>query len=122
MNDFEKLFNALIPYLPRNITRKIRETGKSEVYGEKRYVTVMFIDVSDFTGLSEKLPPENVAEIVNDLVNKYINIIHSRGGEINKFIGDAILALWGTTLRSEKDEENACSAAVEIQKVTSLFP
>ncbi len=122
MSDFEKLFNALIPYLPRNIARKIRETGKSEVYGEKRYITVMFIDVSDFTGLSEKLPPENVAEIVNNLVNKYINIIHSRGGEINKFIGDAILALWGTTLRNEKDEENACSAAVEIQKVTSLFP
>jgi adenylate cyclase len=80
--------------------------------GQKKRVTVFFTDIAGFTTISERLPAEETAGMLHRVLNELTEVIIARGGVIDKYIGDAIMAFWGSPLRGEQDERNACSAAL----------
>jgi len=92
-----------------------------EVTGDRRVVTVLFADVSGFTAMSEKLDPQTVAEIVNEFFAVLTEPIYRYGGVVDKYIGDAIMALFGAPVAHEDDPERACRAAFEMQQVAFAF-
>lgn len=83
----------------------------------RKLVTVLFADVSDFTAFSENRDAEDVANLVNQLWTRADWIIQEYGGQIDKHIGDAVMALWGTETAREDDAERAVRAALRIQEM-----
>ena len=89
--------------------------------GDRRVVTILFTDVSGFTAMSEKLDPEEVTEIVNQFFAVLTEPIYRFGGVVDKYIGDAIMALFGAPIAHEDDPERAMAAAWEMQRAAKDF-
>ncbi len=87
----------------------------AETEGERKVVTTLFADISGFTALSETLDPEQVTEIVNACFQSLTDAVVKYGGVVDKYIGDAIMALFGAPDAHEDDPERAIHAALEMQ-------
>ncbi|HLF28329.1 MAG TPA: adenylate/guanylate cyclase domain-containing protein [Anaerolineae bacterium] len=92
-------------------------TLPGEAEGERKVVTMLFADISGFTALSETLDPEQVTEIVNTCFQTLTDAVAKYGGGVDKYIGDAIMALFGAPDAHEDDPERAIHAALEMQAV-----
>jgi adenylate cyclase len=79
---------------------------------DRRLVTVLFADVSGFTSLSERLDPEDVRAFQNDLFKMLAEVIEQYGGFVEKFVGDAVMAVFGAPVAHEDDPERALRAAL----------
>lgn len=82
--------------------------------GDRRTVTVLFADLSGFTALSERLDPEIMRSLQNELFELLTDCVHKVGGFVDKFIGDALLALFGAPIAHENDPERAMRAALDM--------
>jgi class 3 adenylate cyclase/tetratricopeptide (TPR) repeat protein len=82
----------------------------------RRQVTVLFADMSGFTSMSERLDAEIVASIMNELWARLDRVITDLGGQIDKHIGDAVMAVWGVASTQEDDPERAVRAGLAIQE------
>ncbi len=88
---------------------------------ERRLVSVLFADLVGFTTLSESRDAEEVRELLSGYFEHCRKLIGRYGGTVEKFIGDAVMAVWGTPLAYEDDAERAVRAALElVQAVTDL--
>ncbi|MCA9695902.1 MAG: response regulator, partial [Myxococcales bacterium] len=85
-------------------------------------ITALFCDISDFTSLSEQLPPREVLALLNRYFSLISRPITSRGGALEKYIGDALLATWGVPTSRDDDVLRAIEAAVEIQALIEREP
>lgn len=85
--------------------------------GVNQKVSVMFADIRGFTGLSEKLQPEKVVEILNNYFTHVTEVIFDHGGTLDKYLGDGVMALFGAPLSKGNDAENAVMAAQSIQRL-----
>jgi class 3 adenylate cyclase/predicted ATPase len=88
---------------------------------ERRLVSVLFADLVGFTTLSEHRDPEEVRELLSQYFDRCRTLIERYGGTVEKFIGDAVMAVWGTPVAREDDAERAVRAALALtQAVTAL--
>ena len=92
----------------------VREVPPGEAPSERRLVSVLFCDLENFTGLAESLDPEEVRDILSRYFEAARGIVARFGGTIEKFIGDAVVGVWGTPVAREDDAERAVRAALEI--------
>lgn len=112
----QKIRSAFSKYVPREIIDELVEDhqrGKQTV-GEKRVVTVLFSDMRDFTTISENNTAEAVVEFLNRYFDAMVTIIKKHGGTIDKFIGDAILAVFGAPTSYTDNTPRAVNAAKEM--------
>ncbi len=84
--------------------------------GRKREVVIMFTDIRGFTSMSENMAPDDVAHLLREYFTEMVEIVFRNGGTLDKFIGDAIMALWGAPLATEDDADKAMAAAIEMQR------
>src|SRR5689334_6514144 len=82
---------------------------------ERKLITVLFADVSGFTAMAEGMDHEIVNTVINSLWSRVDKAIQEHGGRIDKHIGDAVMALFGTPVAREDDPERAIRAALQIQ-------
>jgi class 3 adenylate cyclase len=87
--------------------------------GERRWVTVLFADLSGFTALSERTDPEEIRAMVDGCMREMGAIVQRYGGSVDKVIGDALMAVFGAPVAHEDDSERAVRAALEIQRRAS---
>src|ERR687898_496614 len=87
----------------------------ARVDSERKYVTVLFADVVDSTGLGERLDPEQVAEIMNGAFAFFNASVKKYDGTVARLLGDAILAFFGAPVAHEDDAERAVRAGLDIQ-------
>src|SRR6266581_1158682 len=85
---------------------------------ERRLVSVLFADLVGFTTLSESRDSEDVRELLSRYFDTSRRLIELYGGTVEKFIGDAVMAVWGTPTATEDDAERAVRAALDL--VTSV--
>jgi len=83
---------------------------------ERRVVTVLFADLVGFTGLSETMDPEQLKNLIDDCFECLVADVVAFGGQVDKIIGDAILALFGAPIAHEDDAERAVRAALRMQQ------
>jgi class 3 adenylate cyclase/tetratricopeptide (TPR) repeat protein len=81
---------------------------------ERRLVSVLFADLVGFTTLSESRDPEEVRELLTRYFEESRRVVERYGGVVEKFIGDAVMALWGSPVAHEDDAERAVRAALEL--------
>jgi adenylate cyclase len=79
-------------------------------------VTIFFSDVRGFTAFSEKRTPEEVVEMLNEYFEVMVSIINRNGGVVDKFIGDAIMAVWGAPTPTPEDTSKALKACLEMRQ------
>ena len=85
-----------------------------EPVAERRVCSVLFCDVVGFTPLSESRDPEAVRELLSGYFEVARTVIGRYGGAVEKFIGDAVMAVWGTPVATEGDAERAVRAALDL--------
>jgi class 3 adenylate cyclase len=86
--------------------------------GHTQQVSVLFADISDFTGLSEKLDQESLVFIINTFYSSLERVMKQHGGILDKFMGDGIMMVFGDSKADHETTHRALSAAVEIQEQT----
>ena len=86
-------------------------------------MSVLFADLVGFTALSEHRDPEAVRELLSDYFDRSKTLIERYGGTVEKFIGDAVMAVWGTPVAREDDPERAVRAGLALtQAVAETAP
>src|SRR5262249_35275606 len=90
--------------------------GNLELGGSKKMVTVFFSDIRGFTAFSEGHTPEQVVQMLNEYFQIMVGIINKHGGIVDKFIGDAIMAVWGAPNATDRDTQNAVKACIEMRQ------
>lgn len=98
------------------------DTGKDmRTHGEKKNVAVLMCDIRNFSGLSETMTPSEIAEMLNDYFDHMVGAIQRNGGVVDKFIGDAVMAVFGLTSDDPNPSYSALKAGVEMRKELIAF-
>jgi adenylate cyclase len=95
--------------------------GGIQLGGDKKIATVLFSDMRNFTPLSESRDPARVVELLNGYFTGMVECVHNTGGIVDKFIGDAIMAHWGSLQTAENDTEGAVDAALQMREALLQF-
>jgi adenylate cyclase len=105
-------------YMAPPVIKKILDEGEGNLKlgGQRRYVSVLFVDIRGFTTMSEGLPPEEVVYILNEYLDLVASCIHRHGGTLDKFIGDAAMAIWNAPYDTENHTLAAVRAALDMQR------
>ena len=117
--DIRKMFSSYVS--KRIVDELIRDPSKAKLGGDRKEITVLFSDIRGFTSFSEKLQPEEVVSLLNEYLGAMTEIVFEYEGTLDKFVGDAIVALWGAPIGQPDHAERACRCALAmIDKLTQL--
>ena len=92
------------------------QEGEIQLGGARRQVVVLFSDIRGFTSLSERMNPDEIASLLNDYFSEMVEIVFHHGGTLDKFMGDALMALWGAPITRIDDADRATRAAIAMQQ------
>ena len=101
---------------PRQVKQLQDNPDSLKLGGERKYCSFLFTDVRGFTSLSERLEPEEVTEIMNKALTIQANAVKKYGGMVDKYIGDAMMAIFNAPIDVDMHEDRAILTAIEIKK------
>ena len=107
---------AFDKYMAPEVVDEIMRQPTIKLGGEKKEVTVLFSDVAGFTSISETLTPEGLVDLLNEYLSAMTDIIRRHRGNVNKYLGDGIMALFGAPLGEPTHSTLACYSALESQE------
>jgi class 3 adenylate cyclase/CHASE2 domain-containing sensor protein len=108
--------SAFSKYVPPGVVDDLMaDPTRLKLGGEKRVLSILFSDLAGFTSMSEVLPPEQLVSILNEYLEEMSDIVFDEGGTLDKYIGDAVMALWGAPVPVPGHGLQACRAAVRMQ-------
>ena len=116
----EKYRGVLDKVVSRDVADEMLK-GEIQLGGETRVVTTLFADVRNFTAMTETLPPHEVIELLNGVMERAEAAVVAEGGVVDKYVGDEIMALFGAPVAGENDALHAIRAAVRIQREMTLM-
>ena len=118
----EKVKSAMGKYMSQDVMKRvIQDIDNLGLGGKRANVTVLFSDIRGFTSMSEQMSPQQVSEILNEYFTEMEPIITQHNGIINKFIGDAVMAVFGEPIQDKNHAINAVKCAYAmLQKVKEL--
>lgn len=113
---------AFSRYLSPQVVSEVLENPEMlSLGGSRRVMTAFFSDIAGFTTISESLSPEELVHLLNRYLSLMTRAITDRGGTVDKFEGDAIMAFWGAPLPQEDHARQACLAALDQQAILAEF-
>jgi adenylate cyclase len=116
----EKKFikNAFQQYMSSELVDELLRNPQSLKYGgSQQEISVLFSDIRAFTPYTEKHKPQETVQILKEYLTAMVDVIKNNGGIVDKFVGDEIMALFGTPIPREDHALMACRTAVEMRKV-----
>ncbi len=117
-----QLRNAFGSYLsPDVVAQIINDRSHLHLGGEKKELTVLFSDIRGFTSYSERLDPQQIVSVLNDYLSRMSECIFLHKGTIDKFIGDAIMAIFGAPVPQLDHAERACHVALAMIENLAIF-
>jgi len=115
LGEREKMKVAFGKFVNKEIVELVLQ-DKIKLGGERKETAIFFSDIRSFTAISEKLEPEEVVEFLNAYMTRMVKCVNETNGTVDKFIGDAIMALWGVPLSHGNDTENAITGALMMRQ------
>jgi adenylate cyclase len=112
-------FGRFVP--KRVVKRLIAAGGTATLGGERRELTLMFSDIAGFTSTSEGMAPEQVMRRISEYFDALSEAIHAHQGVVDKYIGDAIMAIWNAPRRDDDHAANACRALLACMQANDLL-
>jgi len=104
---------------PHIVDQVIKKDVQVNLGGDRKVVTVLFSDIRNFTRISESLPPDKLVQLLNEYFTEMARIIFENQGSLDKYIGDAIVAVFGSLIPLENSGRTAVQAAVQMMKEMS---
>jgi adenylate cyclase len=118
----QRLMSTLCRYVTRQIAEQImKDRDKLKLGGNRSTVAVLFSDIRSFTTFSERKTAEEVVTMLNEYFSRMIDPIFRYEGTLDKFIGDAIMAVFGAPVSREDDAERAVRAAIEMRRALKKY-
>ena len=118
LEERERLREAFGAYVDPGVAERVLREG-SDLTGEDVEVSVLFLDIREFTRFAEESAPHEVVSLLNGFWDLVVPVLLEHGGQANKFIGDGVLAVFGAPERLSDHAASAVAAAIEIaERVT----
>lgn len=114
LDERDRIHDLLGKVVSPEIAGELLKSREIALGGEEKEATILFSDIRDFTTLCEGRAPAEVLEMLNHYLTRMNDIIERHGGVVDKFIGDAIMALFGTPVRQEDHAGRAMAAALDM--------
>jgi adenylate cyclase len=109
--------HAFQQYVPAEVVDAVAQNPEALAFGgERRTMTVLFSDIRGYTTFSERHAPEEVVRVLHEYLSEMVEVAFRHKGTLDKFIGDAIMVLFGAPLADPDHAINACRAAVEMKE------
>jgi len=122
LREKEYIKNTFERYVSQPLAREILK-HKNELHlgGEEKEVTVLFTDIRKFTSLSEKMTPREVVEFLNRYFTEIVQAVGNHNGMVDKFMGDAVMILFGAPLPMGDDPMRAARCALDIKRIAAAI-
>nr|MBP7902351.1 HAMP domain-containing protein [Spirochaetota bacterium] len=120
LSEREKMKDAFGKFVNKEIADMILK-NELKLGGERKTAAVFFSDIRSFTAISENLQPEEVVEFLNEYMSLMVDCVNKTNGVVDKFIGDAIMAVWGTPISKGNDTANAVEGALMMREALLKF-
>ena len=104
---------------PEYVAQLADDPSKIALGGRRAELTILFSDIRGFTSISEKLEPHQVIEFLNEYLSLMAAIVKQKGGTLDKFIGDAVMAFWGEPVHHPDHADRAADCALAMQETTA---
>lgn len=105
-------------YVSKQIVDEIlKDPGAVKLGGEMKETTILFSDVRGFTAMSERLSAPEVVQVLNEYLTAMVDIVIANNGTLDKYVGDAIMAVWGSPLADPEHKQNGVRTAVQMMEV-----
>jgi len=118
----QRLMSTLCRYVTRQVAEKIlKDRDRLKLGGNRSVVSVLFSDIRNFTTISEQSAAEDVVTMLNDYFSRMLGPIFRYEGTLDKFIGDAIMVVFGAPIPLENNAERAVRAAIEMRRALRKY-
>ena len=115
----KRIKSTMARYMDRDLADRLLDGG--ELAGTTQQATVLFSDIRNFTGMTETFGARETVAMLNDYFSEMVDVVSARRGMLDKYIGDAIMAVFGTPFPGPDDADNAVSAAIEMMEKLRAF-
>ncbi len=116
-----KIRNIFQKYVPADVIDACFRNPERMLVGEERVISILFSDIRGFTSISEQMNPCDLVNSLNRYFSVMVDIIMARGGVIDKYIGDAIMAFFGAPVRRDDDACQSVLAGIEMNEAMEDF-
>jgi adenylate cyclase len=111
----KKIRGAFQYYLTASVVEEmLKNPDKLKLGGEKKDLTVLFSDIRGFTSISENMTPEGLVKLLNEYLTSMTDMVFKHDGLLDKYIGDAVMAVWGAPLDQPDHAKRACLTALDM--------
>ncbi len=108
-------------YLAKEVVDKVLESDEDAFLASSQQATVLFSDIRHFATITERIGPSETVHMLNEYFTEMVDVVLRHGGILDKFIGDAIMAVFGAPLVNYRDADNAVTAAIEMVQALERF-
>jgi adenylate cyclase len=112
----KRLRNTLSRYMSKTVVDRLLEGGEAALGGINREVSVLFSDIRGFTSISERLGAQETVALLNEYFTDMVDIVFAHKGVLDKYMGDMIMAVFGSVLQQEDDPENAVTVGNKMME------
>lgn len=117
----QKIRNIFQKYVPADVIDEVLGNPEAMLVGKNRNLAVLFSDIRGFTTISESMAPDELVLTLNRYFSLMVDVIIARGGTVDKYIGDAVMAIFGAPVHSENDALQSVIAGLEMVKALDSF-
>ena len=117
----KRLKGTMARYMTKEVAERLLESGDTVLGGQAQEAAVLFSDIRSFTSISEKIGPQETVSLLNEYFTIMVDIIFNYQGILDKYIGDAIMAVFGAPLTTGEDSDRAVKAAVDMLRALREF-
>jgi len=117
----KRVRNTMARYVAKEVVDQLLASGEDVLEGSSLVATVLFADIGRFSLMSETMTPRNTVSMLNEFFTEMVEVIFTRGGMLDKYMGDGLMAIFGAPIVGSADADNALDVANDMVRALGLF-
>lgn len=121
ISEGKRMQSAMRRFMTQKVVDQVLSRGDDLLFGTACRASILFADIRNFTSMAEALSPRETVDMLNEAFTDFFEAVAASDGVLDKFIGDAIMAVYGAPLTTGRDPENAVESAVQMLRALDLL-